>query len=232
MSYGTTGAKAMESVAADMNYARGDDLVAGIGSGKVSAKQVVTKLIKRLAAEDATTVEEVVETAPLVPPRHKRKQSQTGVRVKGIDDVLVRVARCCNPVPGDRIIGFVTRGRGVSVHRHDCPNARELTRTPERILDVAWDTESVATYHVEIKVEAVDRPKLLYEISTVLAEAGVNILSASVNRDKQGISNLRFLFELGNMEQLDPILSEIRRINDVFSAERAMPYNASLGGDS
>jgi GTP pyrophosphokinase len=218
--------KALETVASEMNYAKAEDLLAGIGGGKVSAKQVVTKLIKHLSRDEEPVVEEVSQDVPLVPPRHKRRTSETGVKVKGIDDMLVRVARCCNPVPGDDIIGFVTRGRGVSVHRRDCPNARELLASPERIIDVSWDTATAATYHVEIKVEAVDRPKLLYEVSTVLADAGVNILSASVNRDKQGISNLRFLFEIGNMAQLGPILSEIRGIDDVFTAERAMPYNA------
>ncbi|GAB4273328.1 MAG: bifunctional (p)ppGpp synthetase/guanosine-3',5'-bis(diphosphate) 3'-pyrophosphohydrolase [Coriobacteriia bacterium] len=226
-------AKALQAVAEDMNYAKAEDLLAGVGAGKVSAKQVATKLIKRMAAEgapaEAGRVDVVPEGAPLVPPRHKRRSSPTGVKVKGLDDVLVRMARCCNPVPGDEIIGFVTRGRGVSVHRVDCPNAEELLKEPERLIDVAWDSDTAATYHVEIRVEAVDRPKLLYEISTVLAEAGVNILSASVNRDKQGISNLRFLFELGNMEQLSQILTRIRDIDDVFTAERAMPYNAGSG---
>jgi GTP pyrophosphokinase len=230
LSFGAEGQKALETVAGEMNYARADDLIAGVGGGKVSGKQVVTKLIKHLAADERPAQEPEPEPeVPLVPPRAKRRTSSTGVKVKGIDDVLVRVARCCNPVPGDDIIGFVTRGRGVSVHRSDCPNAKELLNSPERIIDVAWDTDSSATYHVEIKVEAIDRPRLLYEISTVLAESGVNILSASVNRDKQGISNLRFLFELGNMEQLGAILREIGEIDDVFSVERAMPYNASIG---
>ena len=230
MGFGSASAtQALEDVSSEMNYASSEDLLAGIGGGKVSAKHVVTKLIKRMSRDLGVPaeVEEEMPPVPLVPPRAKRRPSGTGIKVKGIDDVLVRLARCCNPVPGDEIIGFVTRGRGVSVHRKDCPNAKELLSTPERILDVDWDLESVATFHVEIAVEAVDRPRLLYEISTVLAEAGVNILSASVNRDKQGISNLRFLFELGNMEQLGTLLADIRRIDDVFSAERAMPYNAS-----
>jgi GTP pyrophosphokinase len=231
MGFGSTAAySALEEVAADMNYGSADDLLAGIGGGKVSPKQVVTKLIKRMSAElpqqEVEEVERQLVEEPLTPPRGKRKKSPTGIRVKGIDDVLVRVARCCNPVPGDDILGFVTRGRGVSVHRKDCPNARELLSSPERIIDVAWDRESAATYHVEITVEAIDRPRLLYDVSTVLADAGVNILSASVNRDRQGISRLRFLFELGNMEQLSQLLARIREIDDVFTAERAMQHSS------
>jgi GTP pyrophosphokinase len=146
------------------------------------------------------------------------------VRVKGIDDLLVRLARCCNPVPGDPIVGFVTRGRGVSVHRSDCPNARELVATsPERILDVEWDTSQSSTYQVEILIEALDRTRLLQDVSIALADAGVNVLSAAVSTDRQGIAYLRFLFELGHMDQLQRVLAAVRAVDGVFDAKRTLP---------
>ncbi len=145
------------------------------------------------------------------------------MRVKGIDDLLVRLARCCNPVPGDPIIGFVTRGRGVSVHRADCPNAKELLGQPERIIDVEWDVGATTTYQVEIYIEARDRTGLLRDITLALAEAGVNVMSANIATDKQGIATMRFLFELGNMEQLGAVLHRVRQLDGVFAADRMMP---------
>ncbi len=222
-------ARALETIASDMNFQAADDLLAHIGSGKVSAKQVVGKLLKIMAAEEpAATPESEAEallplTTPMTPPRAKRRRQGVGIKVKGIDDVLVRLARCCNPVPGDSIVGFVTRGRGVSVHRRDCPNASDLLRTPERILEVEWDKGAETTYQVEIVIEAVDRMRLLHEVSSVLAEAGVNVLSAQVATDRGGIATMRFLFELGNMDQLQSLLRDVRAIDGVFEATRALP---------
>ena len=225
----SVGARALKSVAEEMNFAGSEDLLAAIGAGKVSAKMVVGRLIKLLTVtpEVAKGVEPepvgLLPTVPMTPPRASRRKSQTGVRVKGIDDLLVRLAHCCNPVPGDGIVGFVTRGRGVSVHRADCPNARDLLRTPERIIEVEWDAATSTTYQVEIMIEARDRTRLLHEITAVLAEAGVNVLSANVAIDRQGIAQMRFLFELGNMEQLNPVLIRVRAIDGVFDAQRMMP---------
>jgi GTP pyrophosphokinase len=213
-------------VAKELNFGEADDLVAHIGAGKVSAKMVVGKLIKLLAGTEAVPAEpekpEFTLATPMSPPRSRRK-SPTGVRVKGIDDLLVRLARCCNPVPGDPLVGFVTRGRGVSVHRADCPNARDLLNSPERIIDVEWDTGASTTYQVEIYIEARDRTGLLRDISAALAEAGVNVLSANISTDKQGIATQRFLFELGNMEQLGAVLKRVRSLDGVFAADRMMP---------
>jgi GTP diphosphokinase / guanosine-3',5'-bis(diphosphate) 3'-diphosphatase len=224
--------KALSAVSKEMNYVANDDLLAAIGAGKVSPKQIVTKVIKQLqklgaklpaVAEPEVKHTPLAPTTPMQPPRDKRRRSQTGIVVKGIDDVLVRLARCCTPVPGDTVIGFVTRGRGVSVHRADCPNARELESQAERLIDVEWDTGRATTFQVEIVIEALDRTHLLHEISSVLAEAGVNILSANVTTDRHGISTMRFLFELGNMERLPGLLAEVRGIEGVFDANRMMP---------
>ncbi|MGB4592411.1 MAG: bifunctional (p)ppGpp synthetase/guanosine-3',5'-bis(diphosphate) 3'-pyrophosphohydrolase [Coriobacteriia bacterium] len=235
MGLGTQGmSKAIEAVAKEMNLQSGDDLVAAIGAGKQSPKQVVTKLIKHLSKEPGVMppkVEEpprgLVPGQPMIPPRSKRKKPGGGVKVVGIDDLLVRLARCCNPVPGDDIVGFVTRGRGVSVHRRDCPNSQELLGQPERIIEVEWDTGSGGVYQVEIVIEALDRTRLLQDVSIVLADAGVNVLSASVATDRQGIATMRFLLELGNMEQLAKVLTTVKAIDGVFDARRSLPETGS-----
>ncbi|HEY5432470.1 MAG TPA: bifunctional (p)ppGpp synthetase/guanosine-3',5'-bis(diphosphate) 3'-pyrophosphohydrolase [Coriobacteriia bacterium] len=223
----STGVRALTAVAKELNFVESDDLLAHIGAGKVSAKLVVGKLIKLLAGAEAPAPEpekpEFNLTTPMQAPRSKRKRSGTGVRVKGIDDLLVRLARCCNPVPGDPLIGFVTRGRGVSVHRADCPNARDLLNSPERIIEVEWDSDASTTYNAEIHIEARDRTGLLRDVTLALAEGGVNVLSASIATDKQGIAAMRFLFELGNMEQLSAVLARVRTLDGVFSADRTIP---------
>jgi GTP pyrophosphokinase len=234
---GLTGAalaKALETVARDMNLQEADDLLAAIGAGKVSPKQVVTKIIKVVAKETGVPTP-VAEEVPIPPPPRsaRRRRSSTGVRVKGIDDVLVRLAHCCNPVPGDAIVGFVTRGRGVSVHRGDCPNARELVATsPERIIDVEWDTGASSTYQVEIIIEAMDRTRLLQDVSIALADAGVNVLSASISTDRQGVAYMRFLFELGHMDQLQTVINTVRGVEGVFDARRTLPETARKRGSA
>ncbi|MHB1452187.1 MAG: RelA/SpoT family protein [Coriobacteriia bacterium] len=227
-----TVAKALDVVAKDMNLQEGEDLLAAIGSGKQSPKQVVTKLIKVLAKDGHAAVPE--EPEPELKPimtAQPRRRSGTGVKVKGIDDVLIRLAHCCNPVPGDPIIGFVTRGRGVSVHREDCPNSRDLvSSSPERILEVEWDAAAKTTYQVEILIEALDRTRLLQDVSIALADAGVNVLSAAISTDRQGVAYLRFLFELGSMDQLQKVLATVRGVKGVFDAKRTMPDNSKKRG--
>jgi GTP pyrophosphokinase len=225
ISVGSLG-KALDPIAKEMNLQEADDLLASIGAGKTSPKAIVTKLIKALTKEEPAPAqrEPGPPMVPSLPSRVTRRRTQSGVRVKGIDDVLVRLAHCCNPVPGDSIVGFVTRGRGVSVHREDCPNARELVSTsPERILEVEWDVGTSTTYQVEIIIEALDRTRLLQDVSIALADAGVNVLSAAISTDRQGVAYLRFLFELGNMDQLQRVLATVRGVDGVFDARRTLP---------
>jgi GTP pyrophosphokinase len=221
--------RALTAVAGEMNLHTSDDLLASIGAGNTSAKQVAGKLVKRMSGDDKTVEAEEPQpfTEPMIAPRAKRRKTSAGVRVKGLDDVLVRLARCCNPVPGDDIVGFVTRGRGVSVHRRSCPNARDLLDQPERIIDVDWDRGSDTTYQVEVMIEAVDRMKLLQDVTLTLAESGVNILSASVVTSRDGIATMRFLFELGNMELLDKLLLDVKGVEGVFEAQRMAPGESS-----
>jgi len=224
--------KALDTVATEMNYAKGEDLLAQIGGGKLSAKLVGTRLLKIMSGDGNAPAgqskpDELPLSQPMTPPRSARRRVGGGVVVKGIDDVLVRLARCCNPVPGDEIIGFVTRGRGVSVHRTTCPNASELLASPERIIEVEWDTASKATYQVEIFVEALDRLRLLQDVTMAIAESGVNILSSSTTTHRDGLVDMRFLFEIGEMGRLDALLRDVRRVDGVFEARRMLPGEAT-----
>ena len=173
---------------------------------------------------------------PQAAGKRKRKKSahnKTGVIVKGLDDVFVRLSHCCNPLPGDEIIGFITRGRGVSVHRADCPNADDLRRNPERIIEVAWEGEIEAVYQVEIYIEAIDRLRLLQDIVMFLADSGVNIVSCTTTTHKDDIVEMRFVFEVSDLAVVNRILSDVKHIDGVFGASRVLPSKqgaASAGG--
>lgn len=212
----------LESIVKEFNFVEAEDLYASIGAGKTSPKQVVTKVINALARQRPTEEAEEISIAP--PTRLKRRPGAvTGVRVKGVSGVLVRLARCCNPVPQDEIIGFVTQGRGISVHRKDCPNTRQLMKFPERLIEVFWDVKKPGIFQVEIQVEAMDRTKLLRDISTVISDAGVNILSANVSTTKDHVAIFRFIFEIGSLAHLENILANIKKIDTVFDAYRVLP---------
>lgn len=229
--------KAMDTVAVEMNYVGAEDLYAAIGAGKMSAKLIGTKLLKLLAKEGLIEVPEPEKEPglpldqPMMAPRSARKPKPSGgVIVKGLDSVLIRLAKCCNPVPGDEIIGFVTRGRGVSVHRANCPNADELRQSSERLIDVSWDTQAKATYHVEVFLQALDRLKLLQDVTMKIAESGVNILSSATTTHKDGIVDMRFLVEIGEMSRLDVLVNDLRGVEGVFEARRMRPGEATKKG--
>ncbi|MDP1809706.1 MAG: bifunctional (p)ppGpp synthetase/guanosine-3',5'-bis(diphosphate) 3'-pyrophosphohydrolase [Actinomycetota bacterium] len=217
---GAAQAEALGQVSKGMNFAKPETLMAAVGSGKISVKQVTAKIIKILNR----STEEVEPLLPTkLPPSFADRAKTTGVKVKGIDDLLIRLAHCCHPVPGDPIIGFVTRGRGLSIHRADCVNAQSLNAFPDRILEVAWDDKQPTTYQVEIQVEALDRTKLLSDISAVLSDSGVNILTATVSTRKDRIAVFRFVFEIGNLRNLNNIINTIKHIDAVFDAYRVLP---------
>lgn len=216
--------EALAQVSKEMNFAKPETLIAAVGAGKIAVKQVAAKIMKIL---NAKTQEVETKTLPTkLPQFFDDRPKTTGVKVKGIDDLLVRLAHCCHPVPGDPIIGFVTRGRGLSIHRADCVNASALKSSPDRILEVGWDEQQPTTYQVEIQVEALDRTKLLSDISTVLSDAGVNILTATVSTRKDRIAVFRFVFEIGNLRNLNNIIISIKHIDAVFDAYRVVPGQA------
>ena len=158
-------------------------------------------------------------------PKKHETHSSNGIVVKGVDDVLVRLSRCCNPVPGDEILGFVTRGRGVSVHRADCPNAIALKQHPERIIDVAWEgaRPKDTTYKVELYIEALDRMNLLLDVTRVFSEAAANVLSCSTTTHRDGVVEMRFLFQVSDLNNIDLITKHLSELEGVFDAHRMVP---------
>ncbi|MEX0743787.1 MAG: ACT domain-containing protein, partial [Actinomycetota bacterium] len=169
-----------------------------------------------------TTDEDVTEV-PLARPVRIEQDITSGIVVPGSADVWVRLARCCTPVPGDEIMGFVTRGQGVSVHRTDCPNAKALTAQAERLIEVSWRTGKPTSFVVAVQVEALDRTRLLSDVATVLSDHHVNILSATsaVGRDRTTI--LRFTFELADITHLAEILTAAKKVENVYDAFRVVP---------
>ena len=158
-------------------------------------------------------------------PRKQQTKSSNGVVVEGVEGALVRLSRCCNPVPGDEIIGFVTRGRGVSVHRRDCPNAKELMAQPERIMKVHWESDlpKNTSFKVEVYIEALDRLKLLADVVGVLSDMGANVLSSNTVSHRDGMVEMRFLFQVSDITHIDIILSKLKGLEGVFDARRMVP---------
>jgi len=215
---------ALVIVAKEMKFAGVEALEAAIGEGHVSAQSIAQRIAHEVLEE-----EDVV--APALTPVRMRPPSEHGVVVKGIDDVLARLARCCTPVPGDQIIGFVTRGRGVSVHRADCPNGRALAQEAGRLLEVSWDSAKSSSFQVAILVEALDRTKLLRDVTTTISELGVNILSASSQTNpRTRTAALKFTLELGDPAHLQHIINQVKRIEAVYDAYRMVPGRAGTRG--
>ncbi|MFF7260280.1 RelA/SpoT family protein [Streptomyces sp. NPDC008159] len=208
------------TLAHEMRYPDISALYAAIGEGHVSAQSVVQKLVQALGGEEAAT-EEIDESVPPTRNRRKRRGSNDpGVVVKGVDDVWVKLARCCTPVPGDPIIGFVTRGSGVSVHRNDCVNVESLSREPERILEVEWAPTQSSVFLVAIQVEALDRSRLLSDVTRVLSDQHVNILSAAVQTSRDRVATSRFTFEMGDPKHLGHVLKAVRGVEGVYDVYR------------
>ncbi|MEU0616658.1 GTP pyrophosphokinase [Streptomyces albogriseolus] len=208
------------TLAHEMRYSDISALYAAIGEGHVSAQNIVQKLVQALGGEEAAT-EEIDESVPPTRSRRKRRSSSDpGVVVKGVEDVWVKLARCCTPVPGDPIIGFVTRGSGVSVHRSDCVNVDSLSREPERILEVEWAPTQSSVFLVAIQVEALDRSRLLSDVTRVLSDQHVNILSAAVQTSRDRVATSRFTFEMGDPKHLGHVLKAVRGVEGVYDVYR------------
>ncbi|GAP50194.1 GTP pyrophosphokinase [Streptomyces azureus] len=209
------------TLAHEMRYADISALYAAIGEGHVSAQNIVQKLVQALGGEEAAT-EEIDESVPPARGRSRKRRSSAdpGVVVKGVEDVWVKLARCCTPVPGDPIIGFVTRGSGVSVHRNDCVNVDSLSREPERILEVEWAPTQSSVFLVAIQVEALDRSRLLSDVTRVLSDQHVNILSAAVQTSRDRVATSRFTFEMGDPKHLGHVLKAVRGVEGVYDVYR------------
>jgi len=207
------------ALAHDMRHADVSALYGAIGENQVSASTVVQRLVASMGGVPAQE-EDLAEVTRPGPTGRTVRTGDPGVAVKGVGDVWVKLARCCTPVPGDEIIGFVTRGAGVSVHRHDCVNVEGLRSQPERFVEVEWTHTSSQLFMVQIQVEALDRSRLLSDVTRVLSDHHVNILSASVSTNRDRVALSRFVFEMAEPSHLASVLAAVRKVEGVFDVYR------------
>jgi GTP pyrophosphokinase len=217
------GSPLLADVIREMGFRKATDFYIALGQDKVSTKTAANKLLQRLKAGEA--VEE--GPAELVSGREDRARrtkdaSNYGIAVKGAANVAVRLAKCCRPVPGDEIAGYVSLGRGITIHRSDCKNVKALKKSPERFVEVGWEGGNEASYRVELQIDAYDRTRLLEDLSRAFSEAGINIIGASCTTNHPMVKN-RFVVEVGDTEQLKQCISRLRNVESVFDAYRITP---------
>ncbi len=207
-----------ENVARLMKYERVDDFLAAIGYGDITPQQVANRLLQEEQARQQR--EELERTLPETVPKPPERSVRTGISAGGVDGLLITTARCCNPVPGDDVVGYITRGRGITLHRRDCPNVlNNLDR--DRLIEVTWRAEQRDAYPVRIRVLAYDRPGLLRDISTIVSEEGINIIDAYTHTDpKKHIAEILATLEITNAEQLSRVLNRIERLPNVIEVRR------------
>ncbi|MBA2389343.1 MAG: bifunctional (p)ppGpp synthetase/guanosine-3',5'-bis(diphosphate) 3'-pyrophosphohydrolase [Geodermatophilaceae bacterium] len=213
------GGEALATLARDLRFPDVSALYAAVGEHQVSAQSVVHKLVVSLGGTEGA-VEDIAETAVPTRSRGRRPGGDPGVVVRGASDIWVKLAKCCTPVPGDDIIGFVTRGGGVSVHRQDCTNAGALQSEPDRLIEVDWEPSPGSIFLVAIQVEALDRHRLLSDITRALSDESVNILSATVQTTRDRVAVSRFTFELGDPKHLGHLLRTVRTVEGVYDVYR------------
>jgi GTP diphosphokinase / guanosine-3',5'-bis(diphosphate) 3'-diphosphatase len=213
------GSAVLAQVIRETGFKKAEDFYLALGSGKLTATQIVNKVLQRLKTEA------VAEEEPL-PARPKARSAVAsesyGIQVEGIADVLVRLAMCCTPVPGDTIVGYISLGKGITIHREDCPNVKALRRNPERFTPVAWDGGASQSFRVQIAVDSWDRPRLLEDVARTFAEHGANIVSYGGVVEDQLAKNW-YTAEVGDVKALRSLLNSLRNIESVFDAYRVTP---------
>ncbi|QWZ09380.1 bifunctional (p)ppGpp synthetase/guanosine-3',5'-bis(diphosphate) 3'-pyrophosphohydrolase [Nocardioides panacis] len=211
----------LTTVAAEMRLADVSSLYAAVGEGNIGAQTVVRRVIDLFGGEEGAA-EDLAEGVTITTDARLKRPigGDAGVIVKDLSDVWVKLAKCCTPVPGDPIIGFVTRGAGVSVHRSDCTNAQSLTAQPERLVEVEWAPTAQSMFLVNIQVEALDRNRLLSDITKVLSDVHVNILAATLQTTRDRVAKSRFTFEMADPKHLGHVLKAVRSVDGVFDAYR------------
>ncbi|NBY32105.1 MAG: bifunctional (p)ppGpp synthetase/guanosine-3',5'-bis(diphosphate) 3'-pyrophosphohydrolase [Actinobacteria bacterium] len=211
---------ALLELAHELRYSDIESLYAAVGDGHVSSASIIEKLVTALGLDD-THEEPAVENLISGATIHAPKRSASGVIVEGVGEVLIKLARCCTPVPGDAITGFITKGSGVSIHRVDCINVADLELNQgDRMVGVKWDPNAKSIYLVNIQVEALDRSRLLSDVTRTLSDQHVNILSAAVSTSRDRVAISRFSFEMADASHLDAILSAVRNIEGVYDVSR------------
>jgi GTP diphosphokinase / guanosine-3',5'-bis(diphosphate) 3'-diphosphatase len=220
------GSPLLADVIREMGFRKGDDFYIALGGAKISPKVVVNKVMQRLKQGEAAGSEPTA-TDDLLQTRRRRSRPTTsssryGIVVDGIDEVMLRMAKCCRPVPGDPIVGYISLGRGITIHREDCPNVAVLRKDPDRFTPVTWDGDADTSFRVEIEVDGWDRHRLLEDMSRTFAEAGINILEARCTVSHPMVKN-RFVVEVGDTRTLDQAINRLRNIDAVFDAYRVTP---------
>jgi GTP diphosphokinase / guanosine-3',5'-bis(diphosphate) 3'-diphosphatase len=220
------GSPLLADVIREMGFRKGDDFYIALGGAKISPKIVVNKVMQRLKQGEAAESEPTA-TDDLLQTRRRRSRPTTsssryGISVPGIDEVMLRLAKCCRPVPGDPIVGYISLGRGITIHREDCPNVAVLKKDPDRFTAVSWDGDAETSFRVEIEVDGWDRHRLLEDMSRTFAEAGINILEARCTVNHPMVKN-RFVVEVGDTRTLDQSINRLRNIDAVFDAYRITP---------
>ncbi len=222
------GSPLLVDVIREMGFRKADDFYIALGQGKISNGTVTNKLMQRLKAGEAVAGDETESRLEGVlegkDERERRTQQASGygIAVKGVGDVMVRLAKCCRPVPGDEIVGYVSLGRGITIHREDCKNVAALKKSPDRFTPVSWDGDNRTSYRVEIQIDAWDRVRLLEDLSRSFSEAGLNILEAKCATKHPMVQN-RFVVEVGDTAQLKQAVSRLRQVDGVFDAYRVTP---------
>jgi len=214
----------LAQVIQEMGFRKAEDFYISLGMGKTSVQVVVNKILHRLKAGQPVIDERPagIEPRERGRPRTASASSDLGIEIEGLSDVLVRLAKCCKPVPGDPILGYISLGRGITIHREDCPNARSLLRTPERFTPVAWSGLNSHAFRVELAVDAWDRTRLLEDLSRTISEHGVNIITAQCQVEDPMVRN-RFVVEVGDVESLRHLITGLRNVEGVFDAYRVTP---------
>ena len=219
----------LKEVANRMNVAADDNLVAAIGYGGVTIHGVMTKLIELYKKETKSeTPQDISQMLSALKPRSSKNKASHGILVKGESGLMVRLAKCCNPVPGDVIVGYITRGRGVSVHRADCTNVLNNEEEYERMIEVMWDIATDSVYKVTIQVNAADRPGVLTDIMMVASEAKMNISAVNARTEKNKTATVTLSLEITSRERLEYIMSKMRRVKNVYSVSRHNPGSVGL----
>jgi guanosine-3',5'-bis(diphosphate) 3'-pyrophosphohydrolase len=223
-----TGSALLADVIREMGYRKADDFYIALGGSKISPKVVVNKVLQRLKQGEAADGEQTAtDLLKVGRPRQRptSSSSQYGIVVDGVEDVMLRLAKCCRPVPGDPIVGYISLGRGITIHRKDCPNARLLQRNPERFTGVSWEGDQETSFVVEVHIDAWDRHHLLADLSRAFSESGANILEARCLSSPPMVKN-RFVVELADTQSLKGAISRLRNTESVFDAYRVTPGGA------
>jgi GTP pyrophosphokinase len=219
------GSPLLADVIREMGFKKGEDFYIALGQAKISPKTVTQKLMHRLK-EGESAVDEPSPAAELMDrretPRKTAASSTYGIKVEGVHDVMLRLAKCCRPVPGDPIVGYISLGKGITIHNEHCPNAQALMKNPERFTPVSWDGDTTSAFRVELQVDGWDRHRLLEDLSRTFAETGINILEARCTVVHPMVKN-RFVVEVGDTEALRACITRIRNIESVFDAYRVTP---------